>query len=392
MRLRRGSAAAKAWGRRMQMLRHRRHHKAVKRVRRHRHHRRHQIILFRHHRAHHRHVTHEHRFIGKIPVAGIIVAGYGILSVIGLVTGSGMGYVPPPPPTPTKTDTVNVDIGTPSVSNLTVTVNASASPTISSDSIVGFSTNFGDGYTASGMPVSHTYSAAGSYTIDVTATDNTGVTGSASTSVTVTAPVSTPTNSTLSVSETTINVGDSVTFTITGLSPNADYVILAPANSAYGGGSPVAISSPQPLDSNGNATLVYDATSTSPLIDLLTAIGTTTLRARDSNNYQTNYVTVTLGSTGSSSGSGSTPYYPIQSKTSSQFPLGNMVVGANAIAQIITNQPGKFVAYVATDSPGLAMPGWSATGSNPGNVVSNPTYANLPYGFLYYTVTAVYTG
>lgn len=58
----------------------------------------------------------------------------------------------------------------------------------SDGSIASYAWNFGDGSTASGATASHSYSAAGTYTVGLTVTDNDGGTNFTSKSVTVTAP------------------------------------------------------------------------------------------------------------------------------------------------------------------------------------------------------------
>lgn len=75
-----------------------------------------------------------------------------------------------------------------------------ASTAASSDpdgTIAGASINFGDGSSAAGPTASHTYSAAGVYTVTATVTDNAGTSSSTSSTVTVKAPeviVSSPSN------------------------------------------------------------------------------------------------------------------------------------------------------------------------------------------------------
>jgi PKD repeat protein len=51
--------------------------------------------------------------------------------------------------------------------------------------IVSYAWSFGDGATATGATTSHTYGAAGNYTVTLTVTDDVGLTGAASQTVTV---------------------------------------------------------------------------------------------------------------------------------------------------------------------------------------------------------------
>ncbi len=75
---------------------------------------------------------------------------------------------------------------TASVSNLALTVNAAAST--DDGTIVGYAWNFGDGTSGTGVSASHSYAAAGPYTVALTVTDDGGLTNTTSKSVTATAP------------------------------------------------------------------------------------------------------------------------------------------------------------------------------------------------------------
>src|SRR5256712_10567654 len=83
-----------------------------------------------------------------------------------------------------------VNLQTPSVSGMSVTINGVARPTTTGANITKIDWHWGDNQATTGwFPQNHTYLQNGNYTVIATATDNNGLTGSATTSVTV---VSTP--------------------------------------------------------------------------------------------------------------------------------------------------------------------------------------------------------
>jgi PKD repeat protein len=80
---------------------------------------------------------------------------------------------------------------TSTASNLTLAVDGSTSAD-SDGTIASWAWDFGDGATATGKTASHTYAAAGTYSVKLTVTDNAGATGTVTTSVAVTAPANKP--------------------------------------------------------------------------------------------------------------------------------------------------------------------------------------------------------
>ncbi|WP_375424602.1 PKD domain-containing protein [uncultured Friedmanniella sp.] len=70
---------------------------------------------------------------------------------------------------------------------LSATLDASSSSD-TDGTIAGYAWTFGDGTTGTGVNPTHTYATAGSYTVGLTVTDNSGATGSTSKAVSVTAP------------------------------------------------------------------------------------------------------------------------------------------------------------------------------------------------------------
>jgi hypothetical protein len=79
--------------------------------------------------------------------------------------------------------------------------------TAPSGKIVSYSWSFGDGSTASGVSVSHTYSSTGQFTAALKVTDNIGLTGSASQVITVAlAPPKGPSSLTASVNKKRVSL------------------------------------------------------------------------------------------------------------------------------------------------------------------------------------------
>ncbi|ARC57720.1 Protease 1 [Frondihabitans sp. 762G35] len=75
--------------------------------------------------------------------------------------------------------------------NLAVAFDGSASSD-SDGTVASYAWDFGDGTTDTGVKPSHTYAAAGTYTVKLTVTDNQGATGSSTQQVTVTVPANQP--------------------------------------------------------------------------------------------------------------------------------------------------------------------------------------------------------
>jgi PKD repeat protein len=79
-----------------------------------------------------------------------------------------------------------VTLSTPSVNGMTVTINGGTLPTTQGAIVTRIGWNWGDGQSTTGwFPQQHTFAAAGTYQVTVTATDSNGQNGSASTSVTI---------------------------------------------------------------------------------------------------------------------------------------------------------------------------------------------------------------
>jgi PKD repeat protein len=94
------------------------------------------------------------------------------------------GPPPPPPDTPVALFSFSPSSG-PSPLKVSFDGSASYDP---NGTITAYNWNFGDGSTGSGQRVEHTYNSAGSYTVTLTVTDNSGKSGSTSHTVAVIKP------------------------------------------------------------------------------------------------------------------------------------------------------------------------------------------------------------
>ncbi|WP_142457744.1 PKD domain-containing protein [Geodermatophilus aquaeductus] len=92
--------------------------------------------------------------------------------------------------TPTPVNQAPVAAFTATPSQLTVAVDGSGST--DDTGVTGHAWDFGDSATATGATASHTYAAAGTYTVRLTVTDAAGLTGTTTRTVTVTAPPAGP--------------------------------------------------------------------------------------------------------------------------------------------------------------------------------------------------------
>ncbi|WP_199922270.1 PKD domain-containing protein [Microterricola viridarii] len=100
---------------------------------------------------------------------------------------SGVQGTPGLPNTPDAAANIAPSAGlTASATGLTVAVNGSTSRD-PDGTIASYAWKFSDNGTASGISASHTFAAAGTYTVTLTVTDNKGATGTASQTITVTA-------------------------------------------------------------------------------------------------------------------------------------------------------------------------------------------------------------
>ena len=146
--------------------------------------------------------------------------GYGIIkakAASDLLSAQGCGGTPPPPPPGNNNPSAAISE---TCARLACTFDASASSD-SDGAISIYRWDFGDGdATESTSAVSnHTYAEAGTYTVNLTVTDNEGATGTSSKDVTVTDSTEPPANITLTGERT--NRGRTVTLRWSGASGNS---------------------------------------------------------------------------------------------------------------------------------------------------------------------------
>jgi PKD repeat protein len=125
---------------------------------------------------------------------------------------------------------------TPASAYAPATISVSAAGSSDPDGTIARSViNFGDGTSASGLTASHTFSAAGVYTLTATVTDNSGASATATTSVAVKAPeviVSNPAAGALLNSQVHVVAGGFSGYTVTTMQIYVDGTIVYSVNSA----------------------------------------------------------------------------------------------------------------------------------------------------------------
>jgi PKD repeat protein len=131
---------------------------------------------------------------------------------------------------------VAVIAATPSSAYAPATISVSAAGSSDPDGTIASSViSFGDGTSASGLTASHTFSAAGVYTLTAKVTDNIGASSTASTSVTVKAPeviVSNPANGALLASQVHVVASGFSGSTVTTMQIYVDAAMVYSVNSA----------------------------------------------------------------------------------------------------------------------------------------------------------------
>ncbi|MEO6059125.1 MAG: PKD domain-containing protein [Candidatus Limnocylindria bacterium] len=141
------------------------------------------------------------------------IAGQAKLAAVSWGAGYWAGGAPPPPPPVNQAPTASFIY---SCTYLVCSFDGSGS-TDAGGSVVSYAWAFGDGGSGSGAAASHTFSAAGTYSVSLVVTDNGGATGNTAQSVTVSAPpvAQTMTISALIPSSGTRKSGWTATVTIT---------------------------------------------------------------------------------------------------------------------------------------------------------------------------------
>lgn len=129
------------------------------------------------------------------PLRAVGIAAAGIIAVGALGYGGvaiAQTFTPAPEPTPTA-EVADLPVNLPPVAvivatttDLTVTLDGSTST--DDGTILSYVWNFGDSNVGTGATTSHTYGAAGTYTVTLLITDNGSLTGLTTAVVTVTAP------------------------------------------------------------------------------------------------------------------------------------------------------------------------------------------------------------
>jgi len=206
--------------------------------------------------------------------------------------------------------------------------------------IVSYQWNFGDGGTASGITISHTYSTPGTYTVTLTVTDEVGLSDSDTLIVTVrdvTAPVAE------AGSDRIINKDISITFNGSGSSDNAGIVSYQWNFGDGGTGSGITVSHTYSTPGTYTVTLtVDDAAGNGPVSDTLTVVVDTTPPVADAGPDQTvnEDISVTFNGGGSSDNVGIVSY---------QWNFGDGATGNGITDSHTYSTPGTYTVTLTVD-------------------------------------------
>ena len=127
-------------------------------------------------------VSHAYTVAGAYTVKLTVTGASGQTNIATATVTAAAPIVPPAPPTAVLSSSTAAG-----QAPLTVNFNGSGSTAATGDTIASYAWSFGDGSSATGATISHTFATAGTYNTTLTVTDSKGLTGFATTPIVVTA-------------------------------------------------------------------------------------------------------------------------------------------------------------------------------------------------------------